>query len=46
MTFGKFMAGAILIGGIAYLGYWMDVPMMLIVGISVVLLICCLLSGM
>jgi hypothetical protein len=46
MTFGKFMAGVLLIGGIAYLGYLMDVPMMVIAGLSVVLLIVCLMSGL
>jgi len=45
MTFGKFMAGLLLIGGVAYLGYVMDVPTVLIIGLSVALAICCLMSG-
>jgi hypothetical protein len=36
----------LLIGGIAYLGYLMDVPMMVIAGLSVALLILCLMSGL
>jgi hypothetical protein len=31
---------------VAFLGYLMEVPMMLIIGISVVVAICCLMSGL
>jgi hypothetical protein len=46
MTFTKFMAGLLLIVAVAYVGYLMEVPMMLIGGLSVVLLIVCLMSGL
>ena len=46
MTFTKFMGGVLLVGAVAYAGYLMDVPTMLIIGLSVVLAICCLMSGL
>jgi hypothetical protein len=46
MSFGKFFAGVLLIAAVAYVGYLMEVPTMIIVGLSVVLLIVCLMSGL
>ena len=46
MSFHKFMVGVLLVGGVAYVGYLMDIPSMVILGLSVVLTICCLLSGL
>lgn len=46
MSFHKFMAGVLLVGGVAYVGYLMDVPKMLILGLSIIVTICCLLSGL
>jgi hypothetical protein len=46
MTFNKFLGGLVLIGGAAYLGYLMDVPTGLIIGLTVIVAICCLMSGL
>jgi hypothetical protein len=46
MTFNRFLAGVVLIAGVTYLGYIMEIPMPLVIGTAVVLAICCILSGL
>ena len=46
MSFHRLMAGVLLVGGVAYVGYLMDIPRMVILGLSIVLAICCILSGL
>jgi hypothetical protein len=46
VTLTKYIAGVVLIAAVAALGYLMEVPNMLTIGIAAVVAICCLMSGL
>jgi hypothetical protein len=46
MRLTKFLGGVVLTAAVAFLGYFMDVPNMLTIGIAGVVAICCLISGL